>query len=62
MYTVTGQGKTQSDRFRIERWDGKALRIKDDSAAYDIEANLSGNTLRATLPVVGPVTFERRQK
>lgn len=62
LYTVTGQGKTQSDQFRIERWDGETLRVRDDSAAYDITATLSGERLQATLPMVGQVTFERRQK
>lgn len=60
MFTVSGQGKTQSDRFRIESWDGKILRIRHEDDRYEIAATLSDKSLRAELPIVGSVILERR--
>ncbi len=57
--TVTGQGTSTSDQLTIEAWDGERLRLRHGTDKYEIEATLSGDTLEATLPVVGKVTFTR---
>jgi hypothetical protein len=61
-YTVQGEGVAHSGVFRVERWTGTELRVKDQgpgAGTYTIKASLSGPRLELQLDPVGKVVLVR---
>ncbi|MBT8494172.1 MAG: hypothetical protein KJO07_14040 [Deltaproteobacteria bacterium] len=61
-YTVQGEGSAHSGVFRILRWTGSELEVKDQGPAagtYKVKASLSGPRMELQVEPVGKVVLVR---